>query len=428
MTADNPVHTWRPEVKALLKEEELLQQAQLPFGPQDLIVISRRQSLAVMKFVLEAVRRRAGMGGYVVIGIRDTPIVTSGILDDFGRAKWPAADFVSFNDDAVLCLETERRRSWDAGGDHPERSDLHNWWSGSEASFQIVLNNAGNALHPGAEVHWQCTEPGGAVIAAGRAALPTHDVRGAPYRIAAIAFQLPEVETGTALHLRAWLTDPTRLIQNRWPIWVFPHLPAWPGQIALYDPSYTLAGWGEPLLTRQGEWRGQDRRAARLVIATALDEPLIQYVTNGGAVLLLQQHAGPLPARRVPFWRESIKLLYPHPIWQRFPHEGYADLQFFGMATEFALDTGQLPACLPGITKTRPILRRLDAREFHVSDHLIELEIGTGRLLVSTLRHQGGAGAQPTDIERNVAGYFLLDAMVAYLLRSSDSKDKEPQA
>jgi hypothetical protein len=428
LTADNPVHTWRPEVRALLEEDELLGRAQLPFGPQDLIEISRRQSLAVMKFVLEAVRRRAGMGGYVVIGIRDTPIVTSGILDDFGRTKWPAADFVRFNDDVVLCLETDRRRSRHAGGDHPERSDLHSWWSGSEASFQIVLNNAGSVLHPDAELQWQYTEPGGAVVAAGRVALPTADVRGAPYRIATIAFHLPKVQVGTTLHLRVWLTDPTRSIKNEWPLWVFPHPPVWPAQMALYDPSFTLADWDEPQLSCQGEWRKQDWQAAKLVIATAIDEPLIQYVTHGGAVLLLQQQEGPLPVRRLPFWRESIKLLYPHPVWQRFPHERYADLQFFGMATEFALDTEQLSAYLPGITKTRPILRRLDAREFHVSDHLIELEIGTGRLLVSTLRHQGGAGAQPTGLERNVAGYFLLDAMVAYLLRSSDSKDKEPQA
>ncbi len=373
------------------------------------------------------------MGGYVVIGIRDTPIVTAGVLDDFGQPKWPPADFVSFNDDAVLCLETRRRRSWHAGGDRPERSDLHCWWSGSEASFQVVLNNAGSALHPDAEIHWQFTAPGGNVVAAGKAAQravggqPAHGALGAPYRIATITFQLPAVQAGTAFHLRVWLTDPTRSIHNQWPIWIFPHPAARAGQIALYDPSFTLASWGEPLLGSQGTWRGQDRRSVRLIVATALDEQLIHYVANGGAALLLQQNDGPLPVRRVPFWRESIKLIYPHPIWQRFPHEGFADLQFFGMATDIALDTAQLHKVLPAVKQIKPILRRLDAREFHVTDHLIELEIGAGRLIVSTLRHQGGAGAQPTGMERNVAGYSLLDAILAYLLRSSDSQDKEAQ-
>jgi hypothetical protein len=427
LTEDNPVHTWRPEVRALIKEPELLQQAQLGFSAQELIDLSRRQSLAVLKFVLEAVRRRAGMGGYVVIGIRDTPIVTSGVLDDFGQPKWPPSAFVRFNDDAVLCLETNRRRSWYAGGDRPERSDLHSWWSGSEANFQLVLNNAGKALRPDAEICWQFTDTSGSVLVEGKGALPAHGALGAPYRIATIALRLPQVQEGTAFRLRAWLTDPTRSIHNQWPIWIFPHPPAWPSQVAIYDPSCTLANWGELSQPNQREWPRQDQHPARLVVATATDERLIQYVANGGAVLFLQQNDGPLPARRAPFWRESIKLFYPHPVWQHFPHEGYADLQFFGMATDIALDTEQLLKYLPAIKKTRPILRRLDAREFHVSDHLIELEIGTGRMLVSTLRHQGGAGAQPTGIERNVAGYSLLDAMSAYLLRSNDSKNKEVQ-
>ena len=62
LTADNPVHTWRPEVRALLDEPELLQQAQLGFSAQELIEVSRRQSLAVLKFVLEAVRRQRRHG------------------------------------------------------------------------------------------------------------------------------------------------------------------------------------------------------------------------------------------------------------------------------------------------------------------------------------------------------------------------------
>jgi hypothetical protein len=142
----------------------------------------------------------------------------------------------------------------------------------------------------------------------------------------------------------------------------------------------------------------------------------LDYLDGGGSVLLLQQHNGPLPVRRLPFWRESIKLFYPHPIWDHFPHEGFADLQFYGMATDVALDSERLRMSLPNIRSVRPILRRLDAREFHVSDHLVELEVGHGRMIISTLRHQGGAGAQPAGLDRNVGGYALLDALINYLL------------
>jgi hypothetical protein len=167
----------------------------------------------------------------------------------------------------------------------------------------------------------------------------------------------------------------------------------------------------------QRVWQEAGEQHPPLVIATAVDERLLAYLSRGGSVLFLQQGEGPLPMRRLPFWRESIKLFYPHAVWERFPHEGFADLQFYGLATDVALDSERLRALLPHISSIKPILRRLDAREFHISDHLVELQAGRGRMLVSTLRHQGGAGAQPTGLERNVAGYALLDALVRYLLR-----------
>ena len=129
----------------------------------------------------------------------------------------------------------------------------------------------------------------------------------------------------------------------------------------------------------------------------------------------MQQGDGPLPVRRVPFWRESIKLLYPHPLWERFPHRGYTDLQFFGLATDLAFETKQIESVLPEVLGLRPLLRRLDAREFHVTDHVIEVEVGKGRLLASTLRYQGGVGAQPSGLRRNVAGQHLLFETIRYL-------------
>lgn len=134
-------------------------------------------------------------------------------------------------------------------------------------------------------------------------------------------------------------------------------------------------------------------------------------------MLLLQQGDGPLPARRGPFWREAIKLFPDHPLWQMFPHQGYVNLQFFGLATDVMLDTKALDRVLPELKHIRPVMRRLDAREFHVTEYLLEAQVGDGRLLACTLRLQGGAGAQPSGLRRNVAGQYLLWAMVQYLTR-----------
>ena len=64
------------------------------------------------------------------------------------------------------------------------------------------------------------------------------------------------------------------------------------------------------------------------------------------------------------------------------------------------------------------LMKRLDAREFYVHDYLIEGRVGDGHLLACALRLQGGDGAQPMTLARNVAGYALMHEMIRYLART----------
>ena len=155
-----------------------------------------------------------------------------------------------------------------------------------------------------------------------------------------------------------------------------------------------------------------------MVITSVLDAPLQAFLQEGGHGLLLQWGVGALPVQRGPFWREAVKLLCPHPLWERFPHAGFVDLQFFGLATDAMIDTDKIAAALPQMITFTPLLRRLDAREFTMTDYLFEAGVGKGKLLVCTLRLQGGAGVQPTGLQRNVAGWSLLAQMVEYLYSS----------
>ncbi len=135
MTEDLPVATWRPEARAIVEAEARLAPVLADWEPRELVAIANRQALVTRKYTLEAVRRRAGMGGYVVTGLRDTPIATSGVLDDLGRPKWDPAEFRTFNADTVLCLEVGRRRRWTHGGDRPRPIDSHNWWASETARW-----------------------------------------------------------------------------------------------------------------------------------------------------------------------------------------------------------------------------------------------------------------------------------------------------
>jgi hypothetical protein len=57
--------------------------------------------------------------GYVLTGLKDTPISTAGILDERGEPKVALEEYLAFNADTVLLLDWHRRRDWVAGGDRP---------------------------------------------------------------------------------------------------------------------------------------------------------------------------------------------------------------------------------------------------------------------------------------------------------------------
>ena len=123
-----------------------------------------------------------------------------------------------------------------------------------------------------------------------------------------------------------------------------------------------------------------------------------------------------MPTIELPFWRESIRLIETkHPAWQDFPlDDGVAGMQFFGCATDCALDTGKLEK------PHHPILRRLDARTVAIHDYATDIEWNDGRLIVSTLRFEGSRGlansTQPLGITRSIAASYLLRCFARYLI------------
>jgi hypothetical protein len=418
MTDENPVTTWRSESRALLEEQERLKHAKPGFSPQELVEISYAQSLVVRKYTLELVHRRAGMGGYVVTGLRDTPISTSGIWDDLGRPKWAQTEFLKFNDRAVLSLDVDRRRRWHHGGDRPDRLDFFNLWSETMGHWHVILSLSGMELPEGVQFNWSLIDTLGVEVDGGRRNVTDAILPGAPYKVADIKCQMPFVDRATEFHLNATLVGAGVTVSNDWAIWVYPQLPDPSRNLTIFDPANILDDYGD--------WLGQVKRIHsssaisldRLLLTTGWDDHLQKYLEGGGRVLLLQQGNEPLAVRRCPFWRESVLLFPEHPLWEKFPHRGYADMQFFGIASDVAFDSNKLEQAVPGLNVLRPLLRRLDAREFHMSEYLFEARVGNGMLLGCSLRLQGGSGAQPYGWKRNVAGDALLWALLDYLERA----------
>jgi hypothetical protein len=411
LTEPNPIHP--PGKLAYALQQQRVRELALPFDEAALKRISRQQSLVVRKTILEKVRSRAGMGGYVVTGLRDTPLATSSMFDDLGRAKYDAETFRTFNADAVLCLEQGRARLWKHGGDRPAPVDLLNRRAGEEISFRVVLANAGKTL-PGGELRWQLLAPDGRVHTQRTCTTPTPLLGGNPREIARIQFTAPEVETAGNYTLTVELDGH---IHNQWSLWIYPPVIEWQYPLILYDPAGCLNGLDDLLESAQRVSYSSSfpNGSGRILITSVLTPEVHRYIERGGSAILLQVGNGGLPAQPCPFWREAIKLIYPHPIMDAFPHQGFADLQFYHLAADFALNTGRLQADISGIVEAAPIIRRLDARLFTVLDYLVELRLGGGRLLASTLHFAGGAGDQVSSLAYNVAGRFLLDRMLHYL-------------
>jgi hypothetical protein len=380
-----------------------------------MVRVASAQAMVTRKYTIEALRRRAGMGGYVVTGLRDTPIATSGVLDDFGRPKWAAGEVRRFNDDAVLCLEVPRRRQWTYGGDRPSRIDPHALVAGSRASWSIVLQHTLRPVRAASPLSWRITRSGGAEIAAGMAATVAAVPPGEPRLVASIECALPHVARAEELELEVSLELGASVVANRWPLWLYPAPPESMPELALYDPSHAVEEVAEALRLGRRLERIRDAEGRGTVLATAWDEDLPSFLAGGGRVLLWQQGTGPLPAIRCPFWREAVKLFAPHELWDSFPHKGFVDLQFFGLATDLALEARGLAGLLPELSRVTTVLRRLDARSFAMHEYLVEARVGGGAMLATTLRLAGGQGSQPTGMARNVAGRALLGAMVAWL-------------
>lgn len=373
----------------------------LPFDDSQLKAISEQQSFVVRKTILERSRARGGIGGYVLTGLRDSPISTSGVFDDLDRPKADPAAFTQFNADNVLLLEGGRTRDWVHGGDRPAPRDLFNHTGGSVASFRLLL--AQTTLGSGARgLTVRLVRPDGQVMwsETNRVTLPP---AGVPREIVAFDLPLPTVSEAAQWTLEAALDGGVR---NEWPLWLYPQVDAATLPVTAYDPLGAFDGlW--PAADLDGD-------ASGVVIASFYNGALRQYVEAGGRAVVLQPHAGPLPTGAVPFWREAIKLLYDHPLLARFPHEGYTNLQFYHLATDRAFT----PDVLPGAVVT-PVIQRLDARLFTLAHYLVDARIGQGTLLATTLRLFGGAGDQVRGLQANPAGRWLLKLMVDWLAKAA---------
>ncbi|GAA2759607.1 glycoside hydrolase family 2 protein [Actinopolymorpha rutila] len=377
--------------------------------------ISRKQALLHRKVTLETVRLRADTSGYVITGERDTPISTAGLWDDLGELKVDPEEFRGFNDNLVVGLGWDRRRTWLAGGDRPAYGDPWCHPEGASVRAHLVLAHHGRE-HATVTGEWSVAFEGEAPFAQGTYASAGVRSPGTVGELAVAEFTAPAVDRPR----QAVLCNRTRVgrigagaegtaeeTANSWPLWFFPARPFDDaGLLTLADPGGRLADLPKPAPEVGTNVAALSPTA--VVVATRWSGELDDHVRSGGRAVLLVDAAtgGPFRTVSLPFWREAVKVPEPHPAWGDFPHQGWVSLQFAGCATDLALAWD---------VEVSPILRRVDARTAEVHDYAAEVRWGDGRLIVSTLRFEGSAGDQPRGLARNTGAAYLLSRWVRHL-------------
>lgn len=406
LVEQNPIH---PLSKiAHSAQIERMKDVDLGIDIGTLVERSRQEGFVVRKAILEKVRARSGMGGYVITGLRDTPLATSALFDDFGHSKYPPEAMRMINADSVLLLGRGRARVWSHEGDRIAPAEPYCFAAGRSTVLDIVLSHAGKPL-PGGLLRWTITQDGGEILVEGSQYVSGPLPGGEPRSLARFVFDAPPTADPVMLICEVVLDTSDHTIRNQWPLWVFPEVRTWPEGIGILDPANVLVEQRADLWDSVIHVDAFPAAGMRTLITTVLNADVLDFLRGGGSVLLWQNGDRPLPAVTGAFWRSGgSKIIADHPVMNAIPHAGYVDLQFYGLATSWALDTARLAGVLPGITDLRGLLHRLDNSQFTVADYVIEARVGKGHLFATTLRFQGGLGDQPAGLRFNLAGRWLL--------------------
>lgn len=406
---ENPIGKLKPDFY-ISKQKELLKENGLDGLGNELYKASIDHAVLHRKMVLELTRRFPEISGYNITAIRDVPIATSGIFDDFMNPKFSSDDFKSFNSDIILTPAWDLKRVWNSG-DRVYNNDHYNYFEGQNFNMHIVVSNySQNALrHP--EIHIEVLDETGCAVEDTEEVIESNIMPGSVQELTCIRFAIPPIKKPGTLSINVKMKCESIEVSNNWVIFTYPELKIENKNICIWDPSGTL----KPLnkIFNLKECSGFDGEFGEMLITTQITPDIERYIENGGSVFYIEQQDGYLPVKAGPFWRESMLYRTNHDILKNMPHSRFWELEYYGMASNMSIDT--LKINNPKINEVKPVLRRIDNRQYLASDYILELNLGCGKLIATTLALNGGIGNEPYSISNNTAALYLTYQVLCYL-------------
>jgi beta-galactosidase/beta-glucuronidase len=418
---------WRWQTEML----ELAARQQLQFRPADLFPHSRHYGMLMRKYQIEAFHREVPRGGYVVSVIRDFPKAAMGLIDFEDRPKFSMEDW-QFQGERMLLLRTEQdRRSFVC--DEPLKITViakSNQVSGAlEGVLEIKLfDQTPAALYQGAASAdfsnarksrsvsdhspesrlWDVVEVRLGALSAGSSEATEFE----------LAF--PDLDEPRRFILRAqWRADAEQEISNEWPLWVFPaeHTPPnsagpelWVHASAV-ELAKNLALPATPRLLEEGSEEGPslpaatdsaDQQPANLLLTRRLNREILQYLGQGGRVLMLPDGGvGSFALSSHWFLRGGPALFAAEQeVWNpQFLLDRSSVVEEQAMLIELQhFDLGgrvipEIDSFLNSISPRVLLWDNHDQRTVKTHGLVFRMEVGAGVLWVSALNHEGSTNS-----------------------------------
>ncbi len=381
--------------------------------------------------MLEEARKFPELDGYSMLRFTDCMSMVSGVVNDFSDPKnVTAEEFLRTNGETVLLCTWNKRT----------------FRYGDPLEAVIKISHHGQEKYTAEKVHWRLMN-GPRVLEEG--IFDSVEVDAVDVSVVgSISLTVPELHSPARLTLQAVLPDNIPMIENEWHVWAFPQKKFAPEEqesIILWDPARRMKLYTDIYPDFQyfddKEWMLPPESINTLVISDRWQEPFFDYLENGGRIWIISDKSWPWPEElgifgmhitrmdpeqqappifpeidenltkwmticSNPEYRQgnSGTIIYPHPILQDFPHQGFCDMQFWPMI--YRAKSLKLDEFPPGIN---PLIRAIDSyHRGRSKGYMIELGVGNGELFISTLNFTQMIG-------RSASTAYFFNSVLEYL-------------
>ena len=377
----------------------------------DYVRNSQRLHQLGRKYQIERARSDARFTGYDYWLIVDYPGGTGegdsweeGWFDYFWKPKGITPEQGSeLNSPVLLLIDTEI-------GDRT-------LWAGERKRVGVIVSNYGpDAIHNG-QLSWEVRD--GALRLAGSELTGIGADLGTVSRIGEVSVDAGAVTVPKKLELVLTLRTEHGTYRNRWNFWAYPRdtLASAPIPVISAVALATLAKTYPWLKTEIGKLT-----PVSLLLTEKLDATALAHLRSGGRVwLMLPQKA---EQRGISFFPASGGALgtvvRDHPALRYFQHDGFCDLQFYRLvngASPLNIDgwPAEIEPIIGAVRTSSEFLSK--TKQLSRNAYAVEARIGSGRLLVTTLKLQDSYDAS------NPGVMSLMDSFLRYAV----SDDFQPK-